>query len=103
MAKITIGEAYWATIYGYLNSMFTELYSGIPSKYAATVSLPAGSDYDKQTTIPSTSEPYAWSLLDASGNNISDLILSLTIAGGFWAVKIHSDGALNNCKLKILY
>ena len=26
MAKITIGEGFWATIYGYLNSMFTELY-----------------------------------------------------------------------------
>ena len=27
MAKITIGEGFWATIYGYLNSMFTELYA----------------------------------------------------------------------------
>jgi len=27
MARITIGEGFWATIYGYLNSMFTELYA----------------------------------------------------------------------------
>ena len=29
MAKITIGEGLWSTIYGYLNSMFTELYAAV--------------------------------------------------------------------------
>jgi len=103
MAKITISTGYWLTIYGYLNSMFTELYAAMVGKYTQTFNLLAGENTVITTTL--TSEPYSILILNSSGKPITNIIqtVSMAFTGGVYVFTFYSTDALNNVKLKITY
>lgn len=102
MAKITIGAGLWVTLYGYLNSMFTELYAAIMGRYSQTFTLIAG-----ETILTTTlaSEPYTLLILDSEGKSITHQIgiESMTLTGGVYVFIFYSSDTLTDVKLKITY
>lgn len=51
MARIVIGEGFWATIYGYLNSMFTELYAWATTNNAKVTNATHSGDATGDTVL----------------------------------------------------
>lgn len=70
-------------------------------KYASTINLSAGINTVVTTTL--TVVPYSVQLLDSSGNDISGLLVSITLSGGVYVLTFYSVDALTGCKLYILY
>ena len=109
MAQITIGEGLWATIRGYLNTMFTEIYAtlgggvGDSLKYSKTFDLSAGVVTRVTTTL--TTEPYSVMVLDSTGKIIGPHLIDIQIllVGGVYVLDIYSADLIENLKLKIIY
>jgi hypothetical protein len=100
---VTDASSNWNTAYGWGNhvSLYVPIADKV-TKYSSTINLSAGVVTQKTTTV--TTEPYSILLLDASDNVITDsVIISLTIAGGFYVLNIYSADAITGVKLKILY
>ena len=70
-------------------------------KYTDTIDLAAGVDTIVTTTLARI--PYSIQLLDSDGNDISELLVSITLSGGFYVLTFYSVDALTDCNLYILY
>jgi hypothetical protein len=84
------------------NTFLTYNESSHEMKYLQLVNLIAG-DNVIVTGLVQGQEPYDWLLLDSSGNDISDCILSVSLVAGFYNILISVDISMNNVKLKIIY
>lgn len=106
MGRIVIGEGLWANIRGYLNSMFTELYSaigeGTTKLYTKTDNL-AEAATTRVTTIL-TSKPRIVEIFDSSGNQITGTLgVKVVFDGGYYALDIWSSEQLDNVEINITY
>jgi len=70
-------------------------------KYSSTININAGVNTVITTTL--TVVPYSVQLLDSSGNDVSNLLVSITLVGGVYVLTFYSIDALLNCKLYLLY
>jgi hypothetical protein len=110
MARIPIGEGLWATIRGYLNTMFTELYASIgggvgnTNSYSQVINL--GAEVVTRITTTLTAKPKHITIWDSTGkpvgpNTIPDIQRSLV--GGVYVLDIYCSDALANLELEISY
>ena len=102
MARIVIPDnnVLWETIAGYLNAMFTEIYSLLTGKFSVVVNLDAGTTI-VATTL--TTEPFSVMILSSTGRVITESFdVRLYLDAGVYKLEITSVDPVLNVKIKLI-